>query len=67
MSKLYEKRQSSYKTIQQGNQGLKQQNWPVCRIIPQSDAQPGTVSRAVESQQQPNNDNLQPGSNHQHG
>lgn len=67
MSKLYERRQSSYKTIQQGNQGLKQQNWPVCRIIPQSDAQPGTVSHAVESQQQLSNDNPQPGSNQQHG
>ncbi|PHQ58535.1 MAG: hypothetical protein COA29_00740 [Porticoccus sp.] len=56
MSKLYEKRQSSYKTIQQGNQGLKQQNWPVCRIIPQSDGQSATVSHTVESQKQSNND-----------
>ncbi|MFT6420786.1 MAG: hypothetical protein ACJA05_000025 [Porticoccus sp.] len=52
MSKLYEKRESSYKTIQQGNQGLKQQNWPVCRIIPQSDGQPAKVSRTVGSQKQ---------------
>jgi len=55
MSKLYEKRQSSYKTIQQGNQGLKQQNWPVCRIIPQPDGQSATVSHTVESQKQSNN------------
>ncbi|GEM_PF-712792 len=67
MSKLYAKPQSFYKTIQQGNQGLKQQNWPVCRIIPQSDGQPGTVSHAVESQKQLSNDDPQPGSRQPRG
>jgi hypothetical protein len=64
MSKLYEKRQSSYKTIQQG---LKQQNWPVCRIIPQSDGQPATVSHAVESQKPSKNDDLKQVSSQQPG
>ena len=49
MSEFYEKRPLSYRTIQQG---LKQQNWPVCRIIPQSDGQPAKVSRTVGSQKQ---------------
>lgn len=67
MSKSYEKRPSFYKTIQQGNQGLKHQNWPVCRIIPQSDGQPATVTHAVESQKQLSNGDPQSGSNRQQG
>ncbi|MBG56995.1 MAG: hypothetical protein CMK46_01765 [Porticoccus sp.] len=64
MSEFYEKRPLSYRTIQQG---LKQQNWPVCRIIPQSDGQPATVSNAVESQKPSKNDDLKQVSSQQPG
>ena len=61
MRKSYGKSQSSYKTIQPGHQDLKQQNWPVCRIIPESDGQSSTTAQVTETQQQVNNASSQPG------